>query len=248
MNQAYRTKFRVAGHSGRNPKSALFWGFMKTLLIVLFGLTLRLYAQVADSSATPTHFRWSEREAHELDYANTIKTLTVLSPTEKANLTSAVLQQLKQDKDISEEMTEQQLQSLAEDTRVEMVDLNGDGKPEIIAQANGLGPCGGTGNCIFWIFERTASGLKLLLNTNDRSQVTLEKILIRPWSTNGYRDFVLSSHSNATSRNLVWFQFADDAYRIHGCYFSTSIGERGEALNMPVIWREKCSKSLGPLR
>jgi hypothetical protein len=52
---------------------------MKTLLIILFGITLPLYAQVPGSSASPTLFRWSETAAHELDYANTIKTSTVLS-------------------------------------------------------------------------------------------------------------------------------------------------------------------------
>jgi hypothetical protein len=88
-------------------------------------------------------------------------------------------------------MTEKQARVLAGETRGELVDLNGDGKPEIIAQANGLGPCGGTGNCIFWIFERTADGLRPLLNTNDQTRVTFEKILIRPWSTNGYKDIVL---------------------------------------------------------
>lgn len=222
---------------------------MKMFVIILLALPLQLRAQQIPAVSTlSAHFRWSETEAHELDYAQTIKTSTILSPTEKADLKNAILQQLKLDKDVSDDLTEKQLRSLAEDTRVEMADLNGDGKPEIIAQANGLGPCGGTGNCIFWIFERTAGGLKLLLNTNDRSQVTFEKILIRPWSTNGYRDFVLGSHSNATNRNLVWFQFAGGAYRIHACYFSTSIGEHGEALNTPLIWREKCSKSLGPLR
>jgi len=147
-----------------------------------------------------------------------------------------------------EDLTEEQVQVLAEETRIELVDLNGDGKPEIIAQANGLGPCGGTGNCIFWVFERTADGLKLLLNTNDRSQLTFENILIRPWSTNGYRDIVLGSHSNASSRNLVWFQFTRGAYRIHGCYYSTWIGEDGRPLNTPAVWSEKCSESLGRMR
>lgn len=216
---------------------------------MLVALSMRLDAQnTPAASATPTHFRWSEAEAHELDYAHTVKTSADLSPAEKADLTSAILLQLRRNKDVSEDLTEQQLRSLAENTRVEMVDLNGVGKPEIIAQANGLGPCGGTGNCLFWIFERTTNGLRLLLNTHDRSQVTFEKILIRPWSTNGYRDIVLGSHSNASSRNLVWFQFTHGIYRIHACYFSTWMGDDGQPLNMPVISQEKCSKSLGPLR
>jgi len=222
---------------------------MKILIPVAVGLLAAPHTQeVPSTTATPTHFRWSETQAHELDYGRTIRESPDLSLVDKAALTNAIVLQLKKDDDSIEDLTEKQVRELAEETRVELVDLNGDGNPEIIAQANGLGPCGGTGNCIFWIFERTADGLKVLLDTDDRSQVTFEKILIRPWSTNGYRDIVLGSHSNATSRNLVWFQFMRGAYRIHACYYSTWIGDDGQPLNKPAIWQEQCSKSLGPLR
>ena len=219
------------------------------MIPVAVGLLAASYTQeVPNTTATPAHFRWSETQAHELDYGRTIRKSVDLSLADKAALTNAIVLQLKKDNDSVEDLTEKQVRELAEETRVELVDLNGDGKPEIVAQANGLGPCGGTGNCIFWIFERTADGLKLLLDTDDRSQVIFEKILIRPWSTNGYRDIVLGSHSNATSRSLVWFQFMRGAYRIHACYYSTWIGDDGQALNKPAIWQEQCSKSLGPLR
>jgi hypothetical protein len=221
---------------------------MKILISVAMGFAAALYAQEASrNSATPSHFRWSEAQSHELDYGRTIKTSTDLSAAEKVALTGVVMQQLKLEGDL-EDMTEKQARILTGETRVEFVDLNGDGKPEIIAQANGLGPCGGTGNCIFWIFERTADGLKPLLDTTARTQVTFEKILIRPWSTNGYRDIVLGSHSNANSRNLVWFQFTRGVYRIHACYYSTWTGDDGQPLNTPAVWLEKCSKSLGPIR
>lgn len=209
---------------------------------------MALHAQgVPRTTASPLHFRWSEAQSHELNYDSTIKKSYDLSSAEKAELTAIVQHQLKLEGDL-EDMTEEQARVLAGNTRVELADLNGDGKPEIIAQANGLGPCGGTGNCIFWIFERTPDGLKPILNTADRTQVTFEKILIRPWSTNGYRDIILGSHSNANSRNLVWFQFSRGVYRIHACYYSTWTGENMEPLNSPAIWQEQCSKSLGLVR
>lgn len=222
---------------------------MKIVIPFALSLLAGLHAQeVPNTSVRPAHFRWSEVQAHELDYGRTIRKFPDLSPADKAALTNAIVMQLKKDEDLIEDLTEKQVRKLAGETRVELVDLDGDGKPEIIAQANGLGPCGGTGNCIFWIFQRATDGLKLLLNTNDRSPVTFEKILIRPWSTNGYRDIVLGSHSDASSRNLVWFQFTDGAYRIHACYYSTWRGEDGQALNTSAIWQEKCSKSLGSVR
>ncbi len=222
---------------------------MKALLSVVVASSMLLHAQQMPPPSAPlARFSWSETQAHELDHSRTIREAPDLSAAEKTALTNAVVLQMKRDDDLVEDLTERQVRVLAEETRVELVDLNGDGKPEIIAQANGLGPCGGTGNCIFWIFEQTADGLKLLLDTNDRSEVTFEKILIRPWSTNGFRDIVLGSHSNATNRNLVWFQFAHGAYRIHACYYLTWIGERGHALNTPEIWQEKCANSLRPIR
>jgi hypothetical protein len=222
---------------------------MKLLLSLSVGLLACSHAQVVPhTTATPTHFRWSAVQAHELDYNRTIRKSHDLSQAAKDQLEKAVVLQLRRDDDLVDDLTEKQVQDLAGETRIELVDLNGDDKPEIIAQANGLGPCGGTGNCIFWIFERTGDGLKLLLSTNDRSQITFEKILIRPWSTNGYRDIVLGSHSNASSRNLVWFQFSNGEYRIHACYYSTWMGDDGQVLNAPAIWPEKCSRSLGPLR
>jgi hypothetical protein len=219
---------------------------MKIFIFVAVVMTVLHAQEVSRTSATPSHFRWSEAQSHELDYGRTIKTSPDLSTAERAALTNVVLQQLILEGDL-EDMTEKQARVIAGETRVELVDLNGDGKPEIIAQANGLGPCGGTGNCIFWIFERTADGLKPLLNTTNRTQVTFEKILIRPWSTSGYKDIVLGSHSNASSRNLVWFQFTRGAYRIHACYYSTWTGEDLHPLNTPAIWQEKCAKSLGPI-
>lgn len=217
-------------------------------MFVALGLLSVLHAQVGPSTtATPTHFRWSEAQAHELDYGHTIGNSPRLSIADKTALTNAIVVQMKKDSDAVEDLTETQLRKLAGETRIEFFDLNDDGKPEVVAQANGLGPCGGTGNCVFWIFERTTDGLKLLLNTNDRSPVTFEKILIRPWSTKGYRDIVLGSHSNASSRNLVWFQFTRGAYHIHACYYATWTGEDGRPLDTPAIWNERCSNTASPL-
>lgn len=222
---------------------------MKKLVFLALGLLTALRAQEAPRASTsPMHFRWSETQAHELDYGSTIRNSPQISLPDKQALIKVLVRQLKRDDSLVEDLTEGQVQTLAEETRIEFVDLNGDGKPEIIAEANSLGPCGGTGDCIFWIFEQTADGPKLLLNTNDRSPVTFEKILVRPWSTNGYRDIVLGSHSDASSRNLVWFKFLRGAYRIHACYYSTRLGEDGQTLHTPAIWPVKCSNSLGQLR
>ena len=192
----------------------------------------------------PEHFRWSEANAHELDHRYTIRSAVGLSPRQRETLTKAVLQQLKRHKSLDAffvGMPEQKLIDLAANTRIERMDLNGDGSPEIIAQANGLGPCGGTGNCIFWIFQMNSSGLKLLLDTFD-SEAGFQVIGIRPWSTDGYRDLVLGAHLSAGSRDLVWYKYANGAYRRWRCYNLADQGENGTPARTAAIVQAGCAE------
>ena len=52
----------------------------------------------------------------------------------------------------------------AAETRVKLADLNGDGVPEAICQATDDESCSPTGNCSFWIFQKGATGYKLILS------------------------------------------------------------------------------------
>jgi len=54
-------------------------------------------------------------------------------------------------RDDGDDATESERLHFASETRIEFVDLNGDGRPEVTAQANGFGPCGDTGNCALWV-------------------------------------------------------------------------------------------------
>jgi hypothetical protein len=192
----------------------------------------------------PEHFRWSEASAHELDHKYTIRSAVGLSPRQRENLTKAVLQQLKRHKSLDSffvGMPEQKLVELAANTRIERMDLNGDGNPEVLAQANGLGPCGGTGNCIFWIFAMSSGGVKVLLDTFD-SEAGFEVIAIRPWSTNGFKDLVVGAHQSAGSRGLVWYKYAGGAYRRWRCYNLTGQGESGMPVKGSAIAQADCAE------
>lgn len=186
----------------------------------------------------PTHFRWSERQAHELDYDHTIGKSSALTPAEKKSLIDSIVQTLKRNDD--DEMTPRARTRLASGTRIEFADLNGDGQREIIAQANGLGPCGGTGNCVFWIFQLTPTGTKVLLDSTLAGGLRFELVTVRPWNTNGYKDIVLASHSSATSRNIAWFKYANGKYRPSACFYLSWIGDHGEPLKSPDISAESC--------
>jgi hypothetical protein len=213
---------------------------MKQFIPVLLLMFVASFVTAQNSSkfrTAPNHFRWSERQAHELDYNHTIHNSTVLTPEEKKSLIDVIVQTLKR---VDEDMTDDERFKLAPETRIEFVDLNGDGRPEVIAQANGLGPCGGTGNCIFWVFQLMPSGTRVLLDSTLEGGITFELVTVRPWMTNGFNDIVLASHSSATARNIVWFRYTNGSYRPSRCYYLSWIGDHGESLNNPDISNSPC--------
>lgn len=114
--------------------------------------------------------------------------------------------------------------SKAADTRVRLVDLNGDGVPEVISQASG-DICSPTGNCPFWVFQKTGAKYRLILE-----KWAVQDFTVQPTQTNGYFDLVLGMHGSATEQGLFLYQFRDGRYRKAGCYDAnwTYLGKDGE--------------------
>jgi len=193
----------------------------------ILGLVVVANAQT-HSPTTPPHFRWSERLAHELDYKHTIGNAKELSTEERRKLLAFVLTRFKHpvnrhDAEMFENISDEQMRRLAADTRIELLDLNGDGTNEIIAQGNGLGPCGGTGNCIVMVLQNTPVGWKCLLDSRaGQLGGGFEKIRVLETETNGFRDIVLASHVSATDRTLGLFRYSDGRYRRSECYYATT--------------------------
>lgn len=97
-------------------------------------------------------------------------------------------------------------------TRVKLVDLNGDGIPEIIAQ--GIAKvCSPTGNCPVWVFQRVASGYKVILERG-----AVQSFTVQPTRSNGYFDIVLGMHGSATEQALYLYRFGQRRYRKTACY------------------------------
>lgn len=204
---------------------------MKTALLPLLVamLTAIGVSQTARSDTAPSrHFRWSERKAHELDYRHTIAAASDLTPQARSNLLSVVKNRFEHpvthhDAAMFEGLSDERIAKLADDTRIEYSDLNGDGTNEIIAQGNGLGPCGGTGNCILMVFLHTPHGLRLILDSRaGKWGGGVEKIRVLETATNGFRDIVLASHVSATDRTLVLYRYANGLYRPSECYYATT--------------------------
>jgi hypothetical protein len=187
------------------------------------------FAIAAGCQTTPpaqsrsNYFYWSEAKAHELDYKQTIATAKELSPKERADLLLLVLNRFlhpvnEHDKGMFEDISEKEMRKLAANTRIEFVDLNGDGENEIVAQGNGLGPCGATGNCIVLVLRATTDGWKIVLDTRAKLGGGVEKIRVLETSTNGFRDIVLATHDSATERTAFVLRYDNEQYRERECY------------------------------
>jgi len=67
-----------------------------------------------------------------------------------------------------------------------------------------------------------------------------EKVIVRPWSTNGYKDIVLGAHISASERALDVYQYKDGMYRVAACYGTTMMGDNYQLLRQPAVFRRKC--------
>jgi hypothetical protein len=175
-----------------------------------------------------------------LSYKNTIANAKELSTGERNDLLAFVLNRFEHpvnsfDAQMFVGISTDQMRKLAANTRIELIDLNGDGKDEIIAQGNGLGPCGGTGNCIVLVLQRGPEGMRLLVDSREKGG-GFEKIRVLDTSTNGFRDIVLATHDSASDRTLEVFRFANEKYRMAKCYIATTQPHGvPEGLRDPVI-------------
>ena len=198
--------------------------YVSKFLFLLAGLLAGIVP--AESEKLP-RLRWSEQLAHELDYDHTIANTGELTPTERADLLAFVLDRFNHpvtahDADMFSGISDDDLRRLASQTRIELIDLNGDGRNEIVAQGNGLGPCGGTGNCIVLVMCETSKGIQLLLDSRAGEYGGgFAEILVQKTRSNGFRDITLASHVSASDRTLEVFHFVEGKYVRSVCYYST---------------------------
>jgi hypothetical protein len=156
---------------------------------------------------------------------------------DREQIAAVITQQLKANREDFDFDTEERLREAVLRTRVKMIDLNGDGVSEVVAQ--GFAGCSATGNCPFWIFQKTAKYYEPLLETVGQT------FTIQKQSTRGYRDVVVSVHGSATQSGLTDFRYSDGKYVAVGCYNAEwEILENDEVkeLKEPRITRSSCGQ------
>ncbi len=194
------------------------------IVLLVFAAT-SLVGQNANEQPRAALFHWDYKQAQELFSQQSVSKSKDLSPQERAALTSAIAAQLRPHMTDLEIGSERELREVAAATRIKLIDLDGDGIPEIMAQEIGLkAGCGATGNCPFWIFQRSKSGYSVLLHRQAQT------FTIQPTKTNGFHDLVLGLHTSATEAELTEYRFDGVAYRRAACYDAnwTYLGKDGE--------------------
>jgi len=175
---------------------------------ILFVLAVASLA-IAALADTSDNFSWNWRDWQELSARESLRS-SALSKQDKDAITAAIEDRLTEMMSDLEIESESQLRKAALDTRIKMIDLNGDGVPEVVAQ--GMADCSPTGNCSLWILQRKPEGYKVLLAAFGQT------FTIQQPSTNGYRDVVVSMHGSATESGLTEYRYRGGRYREAGCY------------------------------
>jgi len=159
------------------------------------------------------NFHWDWRRSEELTYRQSLRRAKV-SKTERAAIARAIANQLRPDMwDLGIE-SEQQLEDVALETRVKMVDLNGDGISEVIAQGMGEhANCSPTGNCPFWIFQKSDHEYRLLF-----SMETIQAFTIERSRSDGFSDIVIATHGSGTQSGIRLLRYGEGRYHLAGCW------------------------------
>jgi hypothetical protein len=115
------------------------------------------------------HFQWDWKDSQELKADQSLRNAKLAEQQR-----DAIAEQLRpMVADLGFEFgSESELRKAAQDTRIKMIDLNGDGLPEVVAQ--GMIGCGATGNCPFGVLRKAKQGYELILK-GEAQTFTIQK-------------------------------------------------------------------------
>ena len=174
-------------------------------------------------------FHWDWKESQELKAEHSLGNAKLTTQQRKA-IAKAIDDQIRPMMSDLEIKSEAELHAAVLKTRIAMIDLNGDGIREVVAQ--GMVNCGATGNCLFWIFRKAKVNYELLLE-GEAQTFTIQKSY-----TNGFHDIVLSTHGSYSSGDLAYYQYKDGVYQETACYgydWTVLDGDKVRELKEPRI-------------
>lgn len=179
----------------------------------------------AASSSKCLRLVWDWRKANELSWKQSISRIENLAPAERQRLIVAIARQLRSLAAGLGIGSEEEMRATATQTRIKYVDLNGDGTPEVIAQAGGeKSGCSPTGNCMFWVLYRRGGKYNILL------EAEAQTFTVRSSRSINFFDIVLTRHGSAFESEVTVYKFNGSSYGECGCYTAqwARLGDDGE--------------------
>lgn len=99
------------------------------------------------------------------------------------------------------------------------VDLDRDGREEILVRGGGSALCGAVGNCDFWVIKRGRKGLRVLLHADDYTDATEMGKQVLKARTNGYADLLLKGHFSASATSYSTYEYNGRRYVESQCRY-----------------------------
>lgn len=121
---------------------------------------------------------------------------------------------------------------------LKLVHLASSRRTQVIVQGTGECQCSPTGNCTFWVYEKSAVGYKLLLKRG-----AVQTFSIEDSQSNGYRDIVTGTHGSAFETGLSVFKFNGKQYQRAECWtmlFPNPVADTDEGEVVPKIEKRDC--------
>ena len=101
--------------------------------------------------------------------------------------------------------------------RIRKIDLNGDGKKEIIVAGWNWALCSATGNCGVWIFEKKRGRFIKLLSDTSHSETEPIPVWVNKKTENGYKTLRLQNHLSGYETSFRELIFREGKYVENKC-------------------------------
>lgn len=177
----------------------------------------------------PQRFHWDWHKSQELDAAQSLRNAKI-PKREKQAIAEAITILLRPILANMRTESQAELDKDALDTRIELIDLNHNGVPEVIAQSTA--DCSATGNCSFWVLQKVHRKYEPILEGFGQT-FTVQKT-----STHGYRDIVVSMQGSAFDSGLTVFRYEGHRYHEGACYnasWRVRVGDTFRDVKNPVV-------------
>lgn len=156
-----------------------------------------------------------------------------------------VWQEIRKDKEFIERTSERfedlDCSSLLD---IKPIDLNRDGDPEFFVRGKNVPLCGGTGNCLFWIFEKKNSRMAVLLAGSDFVEMEELGEQVQRSRTNGYSDILLNGHFTAVETGYYTYKFDGKRYVESRCMYEIPDNDVRKEGSMEMITCEEFQRRL----